>query len=79
MLNTALKSRGVRHDIGDPGIQSGLGATTDWETNTNQKASPQGVAVNTKINQVAAPKVDPIIQPFDPDEENDQEEDQDDE
>ena len=62
-LENGLKQKGVRHDLGDPGIQSDLGSTHDWETNPPQKASPQGIAKTTNINQVVAP----ISQPFHPD------------
>lgn len=56
-LQDNLEKRGIRHDIGDPGIQSDLGATHDWEANTEQKASPQGVAVTSEITQIATPAV----------------------
>lgn len=63
LLSEELKKRGIRHDIGDPGIQSNLGATHDWETNPKQKASPEGAAVTTEINQVAAPAPEPPYEP----------------
>lgn len=54
-LQDSMKQRGVRHDLGDPGIQSDLGASHDWEANTDQKASPAGVAVTSEITQIATP------------------------
>lgn len=55
MVDKALKEKGVRHDIGDPGIQSDLGASHDWETNPKQRASPADVAIDSEINQIADP------------------------
>ena len=54
-LKDAMTQRGVRHDLGDPGIQSDLAASHDWEANTDQKASPGGVAVTSEITQIATP------------------------
>ena len=83
MLRKALGKRGVRHDLGDPGIQSGLGSTHDFETNIVQKASPEGMAVTTEINQMAAPahsrpnEMEPVYGVGDGGEEEEEEEEED--
>lgn len=63
MVNDYLKRPGARHDLGDPGILPDLGCVSDWETNVNQRAAPDGTAVTTDVTQIGSTAPPPIDGP----------------
>lgn len=60
MVTEYLKKPGSRHDLGDPGILPDLGAVSDWETNTEQRAAPDGTAITTDIRQIGSTAPPPV-------------------
>lgn len=54
-LNSELRTRqGIRHDLGDPGLEPGLAATHDFETPEDERATSAGTSVPTEVDQLGS-------------------------
>ena len=53
-MGEALRSRGIRHDLGDPGVSGGLGASHSFETGIDEVASSAGYAVQSETAPIGS-------------------------